>query len=503
MDELKRTLRAKANEMHIEPELPPELRRRSRHRRLVNATVTVAVIGAVGFGSFTGFRFALEQTSESRPVARADSNDESIPSLFPDPHLVPEIQRDAESGVAPGWLDARFVAERFAEEVMGWAQGGGRVQVLSDTPLRVAIWNPGVTVTRPIRTILSMQRYQGREDGILMVKMAASPDIEVVSPRPWDLIRPGQQVKVRGRRAFIQEGSRLRAVIGTVFGGTPTSRGHDEYAPEFAFEIQAPAERATVASFTLFDAEGTRVATTAFRLQGVALDSPEGPEVGPTPGPTPTSEDATPGAIPVELVNASTRADVPSYLDSLLENQGRGAHHGGYHVLTISESEGSEVTVISHSVGAVLEAERVSRLFFPDSELRPDAMQHPVAMRIVVGEDFAQRHADALDAFALVREFGSARSDPDRADRFLGPGAATYYHGDDDASLYGYAKGCEVEVWVAEDPEASEIAAGNLDEFHLSFCRRHTDSWTELIRVAPLNGELKVVEAFLAVVSEG
>ena len=228
------------------------------------------------------------------------------------------------------------------------------------------------------------------------------------------------------------------------------------------------------------------------------------PTAGPTPGPTPTGDHGTPAPVKVELFNASTRSDVLPYLTSLLR-QGRGSHHGGYSVSASSETEGSEVTVIIHAPGFEGEAERVASLFFPGADLRLGDPHPLVPLRIVVGEDFAERHAGALDAFAFVRDFGAARRDADRADLFLGTEAASYYHAgeNDGGSLYGYAKGCPTEVEVAEDPESDVVTAGEVDEFYLFFCRRHADSWTELVRVGTVNGELRIVEAVLAVVSEG
>jgi LytR cell envelope-related transcriptional attenuator len=501
MDELKRILQTKADEMRIDPVMPSALRTRSRRRRLGNAAVAVAVVGAVGFGSFTGFRFALEQSAGPRPLTPAHPAGRGVDSLFPEPHLVSELQREADSGRAREWLDHKFVATEFASVVMGWSPQETRFRVEPGRPVRVSIWNPMLTLTDPIQTILTMQRYENRDDGIFMVTMAQAPDIRIDTPTPWDPVRPGQRVQVQGGVGFHHEGGALEAAITTVPGGTPTSIGQ-EYAPEFVFEIQAPEERAIAASFTAYSAEGTYVAMTAFRLQGLGSSSAE-EEAGPSPGPTPTSDDATPAAIPVELSNASTRADVTSYVTQLLANQGRGIHHGGYRVSAATETEGSEVTVILYDMGLEAEAERVARLFFPDAELRPGDTEGSARLTIVVGEDFGQRHAEALEAFGFVQEFSEARREGDGADRYLGPKAATYYYGDRDASLYGYAKGCDFEVMVGEDSQSRDLAEGSVDEFYIHICRFPDDIWSERVRVAPIDGELKIVDAAIAaIVSE-
>jgi hypothetical protein len=221
-----------------------------------------------------------------------------------------------------------------------------------------------------------------------------------------------------------------------------------------------------------------------------------GPTIGPTPGPTPSGDAATPAAIEVEVANASTDPRVPTYVASFIEVRGRGVHHGGYRMVSSVETEGSEVTTVLYEPGFEAEAERMSTRLFSGAATAPDGIAGGAPLRVVVGQDFAERHATAVEAFELVRRFGAERTEPGRADLFLGPDAATYYHGSD-GGLYGYAKGCPAEVWLTEEP----TDPGRGHEFYLSFCRRMADSWTERVRVAPLDGGLRIVEAMLVVTS--
>jgi hypothetical protein len=223
---------------------------------------------------------------------------------------------------------------------------------------------------------------------------------------------------------------------------------------------------------------------------------PSVPAAGPTPGPTPTSDDATPAAIPVEIANASTDPRVPPFVESLLEARGRGVHHGGYQVIVISETEGSEVTAVLHDPGLEAEAQRIVDRVLPGATVRPDAIPGGAPLRIVVGADFVESQAEALAAFEFVGRFGEARSTADRADLFLAEPAATYYHGNDVGSLYGYAKGCPYEVRVTEEASAEPGY-----EFYLAFCKDEAESWTERVRVDTVDGELLIVEAMLIVVT--
>ena len=220
------------------------------------------------------------------------------------------------------------------------------------------------------------------------------------------------------------------------------------------------------------------------------------PAAGPTPGPTPTSDDATPAPIQVDIANASTDSRAPSYLASLLQVRGRGVHHGGYQVISSTETEGSQVSVVLFDPGREAEAQRIVTRVLPGATVRPETIPGGAQLRIVVGADFVQSQAEALAAYEFIGRFGEARSTADRADLFLAEPAATYYHGNDVGSLYGYAKGCPYEVRVTE--EASEEPG---HEFYLVFCGDQAESWTERVRVDTVDDELLIVEAMLIAIT--
>ena len=351
MDELKRTLRERAEEMRLDPEMPAGLRRRARNRRVLNGAIALAVVGALGFGSYAGFRIALDQTGLSRPVRPASTEYDRIPALYPAPHLIPEIQRDADSGVAPEWLDPRLVTLRFAGDVLGWTEDETHVRLLNPDPMRIEIWNKTLIVGgRRLSTILSMQRYENREDGIYMVMEARAPDIEIDAPRPWAPIRPGQQVHVQGRLGFNHEGGGLEASIRTAPGGIPSVRGIG-YRPDFTFSLVAPTARAVAATFAMYSAEGTTVAMTAFRVQGFGDDSADEPGAEPTPGPTPTTDDAVPSEVPRVVRNfmkwriLGTSAE--GYLtEEALEIYRRGEGYISLYNYTAHPGAGFEITAV-------------------------------------------------------------------------------------------------------------------------------------------------------------
>lgn len=446
-DRLKDMLRAKAEEMRVGPDLPSDLRLRARRKRLANAAVAAALVGAVGFGSFTGFRFALEQTGGSHPVIPAGPRTEGIPSIFPLPQRVPELQSDADTGDAAEWLDPQYVAMRFAMDVMGWERDEFRLRASSSTPGRIVIWNPMVTVfgTDHIETILHLQRYQGREDGIILVTEARSPAIEIDSPQPWDPVRPGQTVHVQGRLGSHHEDRALLTEISTVPGGTHSVKniGYGPEFTEFSFAMDAARDRAVAISFTSYDRERTNIATTAFRLHGLDPE-PEEPQAGPTPGPTPTSDDATPAPVPVEVADGTGDLHATSYLGAILQDRGRGTRHGGYSIVADWEViRVTDRTVIYCLPRATDEAERLRRLFFAGADIREGLPQSgsPAQIRIHLGRDFLAAEEEGLAVFDVVYDFLDSRLGGTGAERFLSPEARQLYEKRRGGlSLYDYSK---------------------------------------------------------------
>jgi hypothetical protein len=483
VDEMRKLLRDKADEMHLGTEMPSGLRKRARRRRVLNTAIALAVVGTVGFGSYAGFRIALEPTGDSRSATSSGADPFSIPALFPAPYAIPDIQRDAESGIAPGWLDARLVTLRFAQDVLGWTEEETHPRLLTTDPMRAEIWNPTLSVGgRRISTILTLRRYQGRSDGIWMVMSAASPDIQITSPQPWDTIRPGQTIQVQGRLGFNHEGGGLQATIGTVPGGTPTVRSIS-YKPDFTFTMQAPPERAVAAAFTMFDAEGTSVATTSFRLHGLGSSSTEDPRVAPSPGPTPP-RDMGRTLTRVSIVDGVGVQGLARYAGVLVGDSWLAEPYTGY----VTEPghprivRGYSTTVLFIYPGFEAEGERLRHLFFPGAQF--ESAQAPpgeIGVGIVLGKDFAQTHAEGVAALATIDAFMQARISGSGAESFLSNTAMTQYEAGD-LSLYTYAEEGRYNVApFSAYPRTTPYKA--FTKFLISVWNTSEKSYSEVLRV--------------------
>lgn len=245
-----------------------------------------------------------------------------------------------------------------------------------------------------------------------------------------------------------------------------------------------------------------------------------GPSSTPTPGPTPTSDGGTPAPIPISIENRAGDPDVQPYVISWIEALGRGAHHGGYDLGDVSpSSDGAGVapvlagepvplTTIYFNPGYEREAVRVERLLFPGAAIAPWASRdvtggaaHPdlqSALHVVLGTDFAERHAAALKAFAFVGEFGFARvvGSPN-TDRFVTEEVArAYEEGRQDLSMYDYSRGGTYRVWVTSERGIPRDGESGV-EFQLTFRDMESDFYSELLRVVESRGQLKIVEASL------
>jgi hypothetical protein len=288
MSDLRDELDREARKVRADTADLSRIRRRAerlRNRRRVTTAIVALAVGGAGLAvSYAAFR----PGDDRRAASPAALNE---PVLFPAPHDLPALQRSADAGEAPTWLDPEQVAYRYATDVMDWPDQAIRTRIVGEDPIRVAIWNPVVTpfFTPHVRTILTMERYEHRENGIYVVKTAISPAIEIVTPRPYDTVRPGETVTVRGRLSLEHEGGGFQALIGTAPGGTPSTKSR-RLKPEFTFSLQAPQERAVAAAFTVYEAEGTSVATTAFPLNTATFDTPTPGE----PSAGPVNEGAEP-----------------------------------------------------------------------------------------------------------------------------------------------------------------------------------------------------------------
>lgn len=173
----------------------------------------------------------------------------------------------------------------------------------------------------------------------------------------------------------------------------------------------------------------------------------------PAPSPTPTGDEPIPAPVQVEVADGTGNPHATSYLGLLLQDRGRGDHHGGYSIVaTIDPTTGDFIgmektetidrTVISRVPGANDEAERLRRLFFPDAEIRGriQGSESGAPIEIHLGRDFLVTEEEGLAAFNFVDDFLTHRLVGSRAERYLSPGALRLYEsGRGGLSLYGYS----------------------------------------------------------------
>lgn len=78
VDDLKELLRTKADEMRLDPEMPPSLRNRSRRRRAGNATLVGVIVLGLGVAAFAG----AQQLINERPIVPRPAEEPPPPPLF-------------------------------------------------------------------------------------------------------------------------------------------------------------------------------------------------------------------------------------------------------------------------------------------------------------------------------------------------------------------------------------------------------------------------------------
>jgi len=459
-----------------------------RRRRITAALVAFAITGAsvgLAYSAFGG-------KPGNRPTGPATTG--QILPIWPSGTAkdIDRLQQQVDEGHQPYWItDPEIVAEIFAREVMGWNNGNFEVDVYPSkvqTAQHVVIWNPRLSkevgAPEPLRTTLAMQRWRGRADGIFVIMRAETDILDLRSPTPGQDIRGAEELtfsgslqgisqrllelslamSIEGGRAFasyemfpseveIAEGEELPSspppgdpLSGELRTGTSVvTPGPDG---EFADPVSLPRKVPPFPGVSVFveHGGGNKVAVEAFRLGDVTPTSDS-----PMPGPTPTGDDATPAPVLVEVADGTGNLNATSYLGFLLQDRGRGTHHGGYSIVaTIDPTTGDFIgmertevidrTVISSVPGAENEAERLRRLFFPDAEIRariPGSGSAPIEIHL--GRDFLVTEDEGLAVFNFVEDFLDHRFSGSRAERYLSPEALRLYEsGRGGLSLYGY-----------------------------------------------------------------
>jgi hypothetical protein len=233
VDELRTSLRNKAEEMRLDPEMPPGLRKRARRRRAGNALLASVLALSIGTAAFAGARLLVAHRPEPRPAGPPAGQTLPIwPSVGADADVayIDGIQQQVDSGHQPAYLSPQLVAEMFAMEVMGWKQADIVATVLGEEPVQVVISNPqlGVASDTPndVRTVLTLARWRGREDGVFVVARAESAALDLRSPTPAMVIADAQTLTFTGKvRVFGPGGENLTRVAVNIEGSYSFASG--------------------------------------------------------------------------------------------------------------------------------------------------------------------------------------------------------------------------------------------------------------------------------------
>jgi hypothetical protein len=239
----------------------------------------------------------------------------------------------------------------------------------------------------------------------------------------------------------------------------------------------------------------------------LVIDAEREGSLSPSPGPTatPTSDDATPAPILMWLEDRTGVPDMHAYALEWIDTLGRGPHHGGYDVdVTLTgHPDPLPATTIHFGPDFSAEAVRMKTVVFPQAQIRPEVPpNNDPPLRAVLGEDFAELHAEAFAAFQKVEEFGNARAREAPVDSLMTDEVARYYAEDRYASLYEYAVGTVHDVRVTDARGVPRSGAGGW-EFYLVFSSTVHDFNSELVRVDEVDGKLKIVEAELVMSGSG
>lgn len=218
MDELRTLLRVKADEMHLDPEMPGRLRKRARLRRATSTTLIGMVVLGAAFGSYAGLRAITGDELDRPRLAAEPPGDapageitfERILWIFPDNPQ--DIQERVDHGQDVSWFDPIEVGRMFAEDVLSWRRDDVVAGIHSDDPLTVLIENSPLAEASGAPThlgiTLEMERWE--PEGIYYVRRANSGLLTLSSPKPeipFSLreAAPTQAFEFEGRLGFVPE----------------------------------------------------------------------------------------------------------------------------------------------------------------------------------------------------------------------------------------------------------------------------------------------------------
>lgn len=202
VNELKELLWERADEVELEPSIPPPVLRRARRRRAFNVTLAGGFAAIIAAAGFVGAR-SLDRDAPITPATPTPSIGPYNPQwggIWPQATrtAAEQAQAEADAGNADfTWqLDSREVATRYVKDVVGWqpqaitavspfsVRGGGREQVIlySCDPSRR---NPCVDPD-PSKVTLTLRRLlRSDETGLWFVTVVGGPEpMKFSSPEP-------------------------------------------------------------------------------------------------------------------------------------------------------------------------------------------------------------------------------------------------------------------------------------------------------------------------------
>lgn len=205
MNDVREMLRAKADEMTPNPRMPETLRKRARRRRVGNALLSTVLVAGLGVAAFAGARELVGDRAVGPRPAQQPQEGTVIP-IWPSIGLgssnvaaIDGIQQQVDEGHQPWRMSPQIVGEVFGMEVMKWERGDVEASVRGDDPVTVAIANPSLAdAMGDVRTLLTLERWRGREDGIFVVTHVETDILKLRSPVPQQEIAGVDEVTFAG-----------------------------------------------------------------------------------------------------------------------------------------------------------------------------------------------------------------------------------------------------------------------------------------------------------------
>jgi hypothetical protein len=266
--DLKTMLDAKAEEMRLDPHLPPSVLRRARRRRAANAILAGTVTVGLAIGAFVGARALLDETASAPPEIRpGGTTEEFSPFIYPSTLEELEVtQEQVAEGSMPMWTEPEGVAILFAVNVMGWDMEDVLVEVMVDGQGEVATISNGAISEAP-PTTLHLLEVPGSEPSVHAVLAAVAEGIELEPEGPDVAFGAGGRVAFRGRLSFVPQGATV--VLSVDHGGTRAEGGTEPDADgRFRVGLRMPnaLDANSLISIALQDGAGRIVALTSARL---------------------------------------------------------------------------------------------------------------------------------------------------------------------------------------------------------------------------------------------